>query len=242
MSTSAMSSSPRHLSVTRGCGRPRRCRGAALPSSVERSPARPRPTGRVHPSPAGGHRRVGSHRGHPAGRRGDDSEAHVPAQPAAPGQEARLPGADVHPRRPDDPPRPTATRKAEAVGLIGGIRGRRTFAELQRHGRRTAAGPLRILHRADVSPPPSIPPYRVAFAIPRSVGNAVVRNRARRQLREALRHLVHTRPGLVAHGEYLVVVRRAPADSAEARRWLTTALETTSRRSQERPPPGPAPD
>ena len=136
---STCSSSRRHVDVTIVCGRPRRCRAVARASSVGRSPGRPHRHARAS-RPTATHRGAGPPRGHPSGPRGDDSEAHVSAEPAPPGEEARIPRAHVHPRRPDDPPGPTATRKAEAVGLIGGIRGRRTFDELQRHGRRTAAG------------------------------------------------------------------------------------------------------
>jgi len=48
--------------------------------------------------------------------------------------------------------------------------------------------------------------YRVGITVSRKVGGAVVRNRAKRLLREALRRL----PGLVAPGVDLVVVVRRP--------------------------------
>jgi len=48
---------------------------------------------------------------------------------------------------------------------------------------------------------------RVAYAIGRKVGPAVVRNRVRRRLREAVRHLDRTAPGGLACGAYLVSVR-----------------------------------
>ncbi len=40
------------------------------------------------------------------------------------------------------------------------------------------------------------------FAVPKSVGTAVVRNRARRRVREALRELVRARAVVLAGGEY----------------------------------------
>jgi ribonuclease P protein component len=48
---------------------------------------------------------------------------------------------------------------------------------------------------------------RVAYAIGRKVGSAVVRNRVRRRLREAVRDLDRTTPGGLACGAYLVIVR-----------------------------------
>ena len=53
---------------------------------------------------------------------------------------------------------------------------------------------------------------RVAFAIGRPVGNAVTRNRLRRQLREALRSLDDA--GAVARGRYLVLVSPGAALSS----------------------------
>lgn len=56
-------------------------------------------------------------------------------------------------------------------------------------------------------PAPGEPPIRVGLTASRKVGNAVVRNRARRRLREAARQIlsVHAAPGhdfvLVARGE-----------------------------------------
>jgi len=64
---------------------------------------------------------------------------------------------------------------------------------------------------------------RFAFAIGRSAGSAVQRNRARRQLREILAALASDED-LVRPGDYLVGVRQTPFTSAEARTWLTTAL------------------
>lgn len=57
------------------------------------------------------------------------------------------------------------------------VRGRSAFAALARDGRRFREGPLTVIHRVDSTPP------RVAFAVGRKVGPAVVRNRVRRRLR-----------------------------------------------------------
>lgn len=57
-------------------------------------------------------------------------------------------------------------------------------------------GPLRVSHRA--APGAS----RVLFVVPKSVGTAVVRNRARRRVREALHELVRDRVVVLTSGEY----------------------------------------
>ena len=49
---------------------------------------------------------------------------------------------------------------------------------------------------------------RLGFRAPRRVGKAVVRNRARRRLREALRRLS------LPPGYYMVIVKRAAAEAA----------------------------
>jgi ribonuclease P protein component len=60
---------------------------------------------------------------------------------------------------------------------------------------------------------------RLGLAVPKSVGNAVVRNRVKRQLRETWRELAdHARPG----HDYVLVARPALAEPAESRghEWL----------------------
>ncbi len=59
---------------------------------------------------------------------------------------------------------------------------------------------------------------RVAFAIPRSVGTAVVRNRVRRRVRAAVADLVREKPDEVAYGDYLIRV------TAPLERWSPSEL------------------
>lgn len=68
--------------------------------------------------------------------------------------------------------------------MIERLSGRREFAQLQAAGVRSGRGPLRRLFRAD--PTQSA---RVAYAIPRSVGSAVDRNRIKRRLRAVIADL-----------------------------------------------------
>jgi len=62
------------------------------------------------------------------------------------------------------------------------LSGRRSFQRLFRQGRTWSEGNLRIRYLLE---PVTTP--RFAIAVPRSCGNAVVRNRIRRVLREAIR-------------------------------------------------------
>lgn len=57
-------------------------------------------------------------------------------------------------------------------------------------------GPLRVSYRATPTG------ARVRFAVPKSVGTAVVRNRARRRVREALRELAGDGTIVLSDGEY----------------------------------------
>jgi ribonuclease P protein component len=69
--------------------------------------------------------------------------------------------------------------------LIWRIRDRSVFHRLTAEGRRARAGVLWCTFLPD----PSASPPRVAFAIGRAVGPAVVRNRSRRRLRALLTEL-----------------------------------------------------
>ena len=66
--------------------------------------------------------------------------------------------------------------------MIWRIRERSAFTRLAREGKRTRAGVLWCTYIPD----PIATPPRVAYALGRAIGPAVVRNRLRRQLRELL--------------------------------------------------------
>jgi ribonuclease P protein component len=77
-------------------------------------------------------------------------------------------------------------------------------------------------------------PPRVAFAIGRRVGKAVVRNRVRRRLRHVLAELERSSaPGLPG-GSYLVVARPGAdaCTSDELRSHLVRALRRIDKKSQ----------
>jgi len=77
----------------------------------------------------------------------------------------------------------------------------------------------------------------VAYAIPRSVGPAVVRNRIRRRLRAILVDL-DRRPGGVPSGDYLVRLSPGAASSsyAELERLVAEAIGALADRPSSPPP------
>ena len=123
-------------------------------------------------------------------------EAHLPTEQPPSGEEARVSRPDEHPGWPRHSEGAAGQGPSPAVGLIAALRGRGDFERLRAEGRRRAAGPVWCVHRPDAA---QVPP-RIAFAIGRSVGTAVVRNRLRRRLREILRGIP------LAPGDYLVGV------------------------------------
>jgi ribonuclease P protein component len=84
--------------------------------------------------------------------------------------------------------------------LIGRISARREFEQLTRHGRRARTATLWCRYVDD----PGAAPLRVAFAIGRTVGSAVTRNRLRRRLRELVRRAVTADPPLLTSGRLLI--------------------------------------
>ena len=81
-------------------------------------------------------------------------------------------------------------------------------------------------------PGPATRPPRVAFAIGRRVGPAVVRNRMRRRLRAVAAELAAT--AALAPGDYLVAARPAAAELpfATLRSEMITACTGRARRMQ----------
>jgi len=111
------------------------------------------------------------------------------------------------------------------MAALGRVRGAATFRELRRSGRRARSGPLTVTWL----PSPAEGPPRLAFAIGRPVGTAVVRNRLRRRLRALFHELApDLRPGT-----YLVSAGPAAAtlDHGDLRRTLWTAVADLADRS-----------
>ena len=108
-------------------------------------------------------------------------EAHVPAEHPEAQQAPRFSPPDDHARRSGDPEVAPPPRSRPSVRLIHPVRDRSTFAALAR-SRPVRRGPI-SLRRVRVG---GEGPPQVAYAVGRSVGGAVRRNRARRRLRAAV--------------------------------------------------------
>ena len=104
------------------------------------------------------------------------------------------------------------------VAAVWRVRDASTFRELRRRGRRARGGGLTVTWL----PVPGDDPPRVAYAIGRTVGNAVTRNRLRRRLRSVVAEVAtELRPGT-----YLIGADPSAAtlDHGDLRRTLCTVL------------------
>lgn len=103
-------------------------------------------------------------------------------------------------REPQASPRPQLWRVTD----------RATFSTMRRAGRRARRGGVSV---AWLAPEPSAAttPPRVAFAVGKATGGAVVRNRVRRRLRAALSEI--QRDGRLPAGTYLLSARAEAARS-----------------------------
>jgi ribonuclease P protein component len=110
-----------------------------------------------------------------------------------------------------------------ASARLGRLPNRRDFLRVQA-GRRCAM-PGFVLQVAPIPADLVLSAIRVGFTVSRKVGNAVVRNRVRRRLREAARQVIpgRARPDL----DYVLVGRQAAIarDFAALRQELLEALK-----------------
>jgi len=119
-------------------------------------------------------------------------EAHISAERPQAGEEARVPSPDVDQGGAGHSLQPPSQGSPQPDRLIWAIRDRATFEALRKGGRRVRRGPITVTWLAG---DPAEPP-RVAFAIGRRAGGAVVRNRIRRRLRAITREVrAELRPG-----------------------------------------------
>ena len=151
-------------------------------------------------------------------------EAHLPAEQPPSRQEARVPSSDEHPRRAGDPEVAPRSRSPQAVGLIWAIRDRASFDRLRTEGRRVDLGALWCSVVLD----PDLGPPRVGFAIGRTFGTAVERNRMRRRLRPLLAGAAdRMAPGLYLIGARPIATRRTHDELAT---MIDTMLERIAKR------------
>lgn len=113
----------------------------------------------------------------------------------------------------------------QTTATIWRVRDRATFAALRRQGRRARSGPLTVTWL----PGPASQPPRVAYAISRTVGPAVVRNRIRRRLRA----VVAERATDLVPGDYLIGV--SPSAARVSFATLRSSLHAASARVWEQP-------
>jgi len=151
-------------------------------------------------------------------------EADVPAEEATPGQGARLPGTNEDHRGPANPVRPSGPGPQAADRLtIGRGEGKprlamlsrpQDFAALQSDGT-IRSHPLLLVRslRTDLDG------TRFGLSTGRNLGGAVVRNRVRRRLRQALRVMA---PSFQPGWDVLIIAR--PASVAAEHEALVGAL------------------
>lgn len=149
-------------------------------------------------------------------------ETDIPAEQPETQEETRIPAPDAQSSGPRGDSTSPHQGPLPAFGLIWRVRGQSSFRALAR-GRRRRIGNLEV--RSVVLGSNQEPP-RVAFAVGRSVGGAVTRNRVRRHLRAAAReHARILEPGTA----YLVratpeVALNPYADVSDTLRAILLAL------------------
>ncbi|KAG1648407.1 Ribonuclease P protein component [Nymphon striatum] len=140
---------------------------------------------------------------------GTNREENFPAERTPPLKAPWLPHAHVNQGRPPHCAGSPPSRTPEAVGLIRPLSSRASFDALARSGRRHQ-GQWCWMRWAPAPPDHESVPH-VGYAIGRSVGNAVVRNRIRRRIRAVLAdEAVELRAGL-----YLIGVKNAKPASMD---------------------------
>jgi ribonuclease P protein component len=154
-------------------------------------------------------------------------ETDVPAEQPETQEEARLPSPDAQSSGPRGDSTPAQQGPLPAFRLIWRVRGRASFRALAR-GRKRVAGDVevRTVVLGCVEEPP-----RVAYAVGRSVGNAVTRNNVRRKLRAATRMNVDV---LERGSGYLVransgAITTPTAELASTMRAILRQLSTRNR-------------
>ena len=152
-------------------------------------------------------------------------ETYVPAQRSSPQAQARLSCPHVDARRTDDPEAPPRQGAQAPLRLSAGpaverryrLSRSKDFDAVYRQGRSVSTRYL-TLHWFPREDDPAGEP-RLGLAVPKSVGNAVVRNRLKRQLRETWQELVAEVP---AGRDYVLAARSGVAEPADTRGhdWL----------------------
>jgi len=126
---------------------------------------------------------------------------------------------------------PDAPRRRYRLPRSHRLSGRRLFAAVFRHRLRRSSGPLTVAAR-----PNGLPHNRLGLSVPKRLGNAPQRNRAKRLVREALRLNQHDLPV----GYDLVVSVRAqhpPLTLDQCAHHLANALQRIDRHHRDKQAP-----
>lgn len=159
------------------------------------------------------------------------NEADLPAECAQTGQDPRFSEADVNQGRArshpvasgEGTPPPLGVKKRTTPGAVGPVRSRKTFEDVRRRGVRGRSGPVQVSFVRQ----PSWSGLEFAYAVHRSTGSAVARNRLKRRLRAIVFETATTLPT----GAYLVRAGSAGAGLGfeELRVAMNEALQRASK-------------
>ena len=113
-------------------------------------------------------------------------------------------------------PRGASASRRESLQRRNRLSRSRDFDAVYRHGRSVST---RFLTLYFFERDESVGEPRLGFAVPKAVGNAVIRNKIKRQLREVVRGRLEHVPQL---NDYVLVVRPGLPEAAEANghEWL----------------------
>ncbi len=152
---------------------------------------------------------------------GVSREAYLSTQQPPPSPQAWVPCAHEHSRRSSGTEVPAGQGPGSSLGLIDRVRERDAFVRLRRDGVRVRTDPLWCSFVLD----PDLVHPQVAFAIGRTLGSAVSRNRLRRRLRAVLAN------SDVPPGIYLVGARVPACEQAfpDVQRTMTSLLDKVHR-------------
>jgi ribonuclease P protein component len=168
-------------------------------------------------------------------------EANIPAQPPPPQEEARLQSPDEVAGRAggSEAPPPQGTRTPERLsgarpagrqqfGRDRRIRKRAEFLRLYQEGRKAGTRSLVVYALPSGASSP-----RLGITVSSKVGNSVVRNRAKRLIREAYRRMpsiVESGLDLVINGRQAIAETSFPQVCAELEQALRRLLDSRSER------------
>src|SRR3954471_12647115 len=140
--------------------------------------------------------------------------------------QARIPCSHVDARRARDPQAPPGQGPRAPLGVAAVQRRNRLsrsrdFDAVYRHGRSAST---RFLTLWGSSRGETIGEPRLGFAVPKAVGNAVVRNKIKRQLREIVRGRLEAEPPT---NDYVLVIRQGLPEAVESNGhvWLEERVD-----------------